>query len=809
MHYIISEELNRSSIVGNVAKDLGLRLPNISGRNLRVVSKSNKQYFKINPSDGVILVGEEIDREQLCGHDVSCFLQLQLVLENPLEIHSVKVEILDINDNPPRFPAENITLEIIEAVNVGTTFRLDVAQDPDDGPNSLSTYRLTKNEHFGLRVKTEDDGAKVPEIVLQKALDREQQSEHRLILTAVDGGEPSLSGTVNITIKVLDTNDNVPRFNKSFYNVRLQEDVPVGTVVIQLKATDPDEGVNGEIDYSFRRGHTASNIYQIFSIDTQTGEVRTNYPLDFEENRQYIIHVMARDRGSPAAEEYCKVIVELVDVNDNAPEVIINSLTSPIPEDAPPETVVALVGVRDNDSGENGRVSLQIPPNIPFKLVLSFEDHYSLVTKGLLDRETTPYYNITVKAADRGSPLLSTQRQLLIEISDVNDNSPNFPQLSYTTHVKENNHPGLFLCSAMAYDSDEGKNAKLSYTILDQKIQNMHAASYFYINSENGTLYSARSFDYEEVQVFQIQIQAEDGGNPPLRSNVTVHIFILDQNDNAPKIIYPKSIHGSLIQQTIPHSAPAGYLVTKVVGVDEDSGHNAWLSYRLQPPQEEFLISPYTGEIRTSKILQDLLEASKRIIVEVRDNGKPNLSTSVTIIISLEEKQQEGFSSFKDIPVIASGTSDVTLYLIISIVAVSFISFVMFAVLAINCLRKRKDETSGSAALCCCYRDQSMDPKYPYDYSAGSLRIQLNSDGPLKYVEVRPRGLLAQPENVRACFPPLLEGDDLLYVKPNSASDHNTNVDTTLRADYPMDTSNMVRDLKTFSICSYLEQLIQ
>ncbi|XP_043925801.1 uncharacterized protein LOC122800419 [Protopterus annectens] len=809
MQYVVSEELLRGTVIGNLAKDLGLHLSSISSRNLRVVSKSDKQYFKVNPKDGTLFVDEEIDREQLCGRSSKCFLGLQLILDNPLEMSSVKVEILDINDNSPRFPAENVTLEIIEAVKVGSVFVLDAARDPDAGSNSLSTYWLTPNEHFTLRVTTQNDGVKVPEIVLQKELDREQQAVHYLILTAADGGDPVLTGTVNVLVKVIDINDNAPIFNQSFYNVRLKENSPIGTIVIQINATDPDEGVNGEIEYSFGRGHSSSNSYLGFIIDKRTGEVSTNDVLDFEETRQYTVQVKARDRGAPSAEEYCTLTIDLIDMNDNAPEVIINSLTTPVREDALPGTVVALIAVSDKDSGGNGQVHLQILHNVPFKLVPSFEDHYSLVTSNLLDRETTSYYNITLKAVDSGVPSLSTQRLLFIEIADVNDNSPRFLHTSYTVQVRENNHPGSYLCSVLASDSDEGKNAKLSYSIIDHSIPNVPISSYFYINSKNGSLYSARSFDYEEAHVFQIQVQVEDAGVPPLRSNVTVYIFIVDQNDNAPKIIYPSPVQGSMIQQTIPRSAHVGHLVMKVVGVDEDSGYNAWLSYRLQESQDSglFLVSPYSGEIRTAKSFQDLEENVKTIIVEVKDSGKPSLSTSVTLVLTMEDNKAEGFSSFKDTPVLSSGSSNITLYLIIALVVISFISFLTFTALAVKCLRNGKSGTPFFAEPYCCCREQSLDYKYPYNYTAESLRIQLNSDGPLRYVEVRPSGLISQPENTRTCLPPVLDGDDFLFMKPGNASDlSNSSNAVPLTNDYSTNPSNMNshwRRLLTLHVVSF------
>ncbi|XP_041100235.1 protocadherin gamma-C5-like, partial [Polyodon spathula] len=502
LKYSVPEELNTGAFVGNIAKDLGLDVAKISERNLRIVSDSSMQYFEVSSENGALVIKDKIDREQICGLSLTCSLHLQLVLQNPLELYRVEVQILDVNDNAPQFPAKNISLEISEAATPGTQFHLERAQDPDVGSNSLRTYVLSPNDCFILNVETKSDGSKFPELVLEKALDREKQSVYNLLLTAFDGGTPQKSGITNVIIKILDVNDNAPVFDKAVEKVTLLENSSTGTIVAKLNASDMDYGLNGEILYLFSK-YTSETVRQLFNVDPRSGEITVNGVIDFEEGNVYDINIQARDKGSPALEGSCSIKVEVIDVNDNAPQLTITSMSSPVAENALPGTVIALLSVRDRDSGHNGEVLMQILESMPFKLKSSFHGHYSLITDGPLDRETVPEYNITVTATDSGSPPLSSSIILPVSISDVNDNAPVFSQPSYTVHIQENNAPGATICSVTAFDADVGKNSQLSYSVLDSTIQETSVSSYVYINLENGNIYSMRSFDYEQIKVFQ------------------------------------------------------------------------------------------------------------------------------------------------------------------------------------------------------------------------------------------------------------------------------------------------------------------
>uniref|UniRef100_A0A8C9XDK7 Protocadherin 1 gamma 31 n=1 Tax=Sander lucioperca TaxID=283035 RepID=A0A8C9XDK7_SANLU len=730
--YSIPEELKQGSVVGNLAKDLGLGLSEIFDRKMRVASEAGEQYFTVDAGKGELVVNDRTDREALCGQSASCVLPLQVVIEDPLQLHRIEVEIRDINDNSPSFLSNELSLKLAEVAAVGTRFPLESATDPDVGSNSLKSYTLSKNECCSLKIKEMEGGKTVPELVLEKPLDREKKAVHKIILTALDGGNPVRSGTLQITIHVLH-----------------------GAVVIKPKATDADEGLNGEIEFSFG-SRTPESVLSLFDINPLTGEIILKGELDYETTNSYDIDVSAKDKGSPEMEGHCRVQVDITDFNDNAPEIVFTSQPKPVREDAPSGTVVALISARDLDSGDNGKVTLQLTKGSPFNLKPSFSNNYALVTNGLLDRESFSEYNIEITASDSGSPPLSSKKIIPVSITDVNDNPPIFTQPSYNVYLKENG----------SSDLDFGENAKISYSILDSKVQDVSVSSYVYINSDNGSIYSMHSFDYEKLKVFQIQVQAKDQGSPSLSSNATVHVFILDQNDNAPAVIYPSSAAlGSLSHQRMPRSAKAGHLVTKVTAVDADSGHNAWISYKLAEATDAslFTVNLYTGEVRTKRAVSEQDDSSQRLLIEIQDDGEPVQSATVTVSILLEDGLHEPILDLRQkVAEPSKKTGRITLYLILSLASVSVLSLVTFLVLAVKCMRN-----SRSSGSCCMRRSDCDDYKNPNR----NLQIQLNTDGPIKYVEVLGGDMMSQSQSFRSCMSPMSEYSDFTLIKPSSTND--------------------------------------
>ncbi|XP_053422774.1 protocadherin gamma-A12 isoform X8 [Nycticebus coucang] len=679
IHYSVPEELEKGSKVGNISRDLGLAPQELAERGVLIVSRGRTQLFALNRRSGSLVTAGRIDREELCMGAIKCQLNLEILMEDKGKIYGVEVEVKDINDNAPYFRENELEIKMSENAAIGMRFPLPHAWDPDIGKNSLQSYALSPNTHFSLDVQNGADGSKYPELVLERALDREVKAAHHLIVTASDGGDPVRTGTARIRVVVLDANDNAPAFAQSEYHVSVPENVAVGTQLLLVNATDPDEGAYAEVKYSFR--YVDDKAAQVFKLDCNLGTITTIGELDHEESGFYEMDVQAMDNAGYSAR--AKVLITVQDVNDNAPEVVVTTLTTSVPENSPRGTLIALLNVNDQDSGENGKVICFIQGNLPFKLEKSYGNYYSLVTDTILDREQVPSYNITVTATDQGTPPLSTETHITLNVADTNDNPPVFPQASYSVYIPENNPRGASLVSVTAHDPDCAENAQITYSLAENTLQGQAVSSYVSINSDTGVLYALHSFDYEHFRDLQLQVMACDRGDPPLSSNVSLNLFVLDQNDNVPEILYPAvPTDGSTGLELAPRSAEPGYLVAKVVAVDRDSGQNAWLSYRLLRASEPglFLVGLHTGEVRTARALLDKDAFKQSLVVAVRDHGQPPLSATVTLTVAVADSIPDVLADLSSLESPAnSEISGLTLYLVVAVTAVScvFLAFVM------------------------------------------------------------------------------------------------------------------------------------
>ncbi|XP_038006598.1 protocadherin gamma-B5-like [Motacilla alba alba] len=733
VRYAIAEELGRGSLVGPLARDLGLSADELPARKLRL--SDEKQYFTVDEENGNLYVNERLDREEMCGDSATCSVSFEALVHNPLNIFQVDVAIEDVNDNSPVFSKAVLALEIGEWIPTGARFPLEMARDADSGSNSLLTYQLTSDPSFTLSMKEKAGGKKQPELVLERPLDREKQSFFELVLTAVDGGEPARSGTVQIRVNVTDANDNPPVFSKSVYEARVAENLPAGSLVLRVQAKDADAGANGRVFYSF--SNVAESIRSLFTIDSESGEVRTAGPLDFEEQSKYSFRLEATDGGGLTDD--CEVQIDITDENDNAPEITILSLSSPVPEDAPVGTVVALLKVRDRDSGENGQVSCELSGEAPLSLVASSGGSYKVVTASALDREQACEHRVTVVARDRGRPALRSSRELVLEVSDVNDNAPVFEEAAYSAYVAENNAAGALVLRVQARDADAGANGRVSYWLAGGSAGAAGAAPLVSVEARSGALYAQRSLDYERCREFAVAVRAQDGGSPARSSTATVRVFVLDRNDNAPRVLWPAAAAAAAGEaaggaaapfEVVPRSAEAGYLVAKVVAVDADAGRNAWLSYELVAASEPalFRVGLHSGEVRTARAVSERDAAKQRVVAVVKDHGQPALSATATLHVVLAESLQEALPELSERPAgaeaAAAAAAELQFYLVLALALLSALLVLSVALAVLARLRR-----AGPPAVLRCLGAQRFSlagAAFPADFCEGTLPYSYN-----------------------------------------------------------------------------------
>ncbi|XP_052464324.1 protocadherin gamma-A6 isoform X27 [Carassius gibelio] len=709
IRYSVPEEMKKGSLIGNIAHDLGLNVQRLRSGQARIVSGDSTEYVELKTDKGILVVKERIDREQLCAETTPCSFTFEIILDNPMELHHVTVEILDVNDHSPTFPKDEINLEISESAAPGSRFLLGSADDPDVGVNALQNYIMSNNDYFILKQHSRPDGVKYAEMVLQKPLDREQHPRLSLILTAVDGGNPQRSGNMKIEVTVLDVNDNAPVFNQSVYRAIITENAPKETYITTVNASDADSGMYSLISYSL--ANLKGNIKDIFKIDETTGVITLIGELDYEKAKKYEIGIEAKDQGGLG--NSAKVIVDLTDVNDNAPVISVMSFSSSVSEDAPLGTTIAIFSVKDLDAGENGHVDCMVDRKNQFKLQSSLRNYYTLVTDAALDRERVAEYNITITAIDSGSPALSTQKTLNLKVSDVNDNPPRFQESVYTTFVTENNPPGLSIFTLSARDDDWNQNARISYLLDETTVRGSPASSFISVNADSGVIHALRSFDYEQMKSVHVCVKAQDGGSPPLSTNVTLDIIIKDENDNAPQVLYPVQTGASVVAEIVPRAAEVGYLVTKVVAVDVDSGQNAWLSYKLQKTTDRalFEVGLQNGEIRTVRQVTDKDVVKQKLTVVVEDNGQPSRSAVVSINVAVADSFPEVLSEFTDFTQGKQYDENLTFYLVIALAAVSFLFITcVVVIISVKIYRWRQSRFSYQSNL-------PVIPYYPPHYA--------------------------------------------------------------------------------------------
>ncbi|NXT79122.1 PCD12 protein, partial [Zapornia atra] len=654
VQYRVFEEVPPGTVIGTLAEHFEGGENSETAEAFQLMETPGRFPLHVGSRDGVLSTARRVDREQLCRHSDPCWVSFDVLAAQNLALVHVEVQVLDINDNAPRFPTPELELEMSESASLRTRIPLDRALDADAGPNARCSYALSSSEHFALEVVSSSDGTRHAELVVVKEVDRELHSSFDLVLTASDHGEPPKSGTALIKVIVLDSNDNSPVFAESSLTIEVREDAPPGTLLVTVTATDPDQGPNGEIEYSLSR-HAPPEVLSAFGIDARTGSITLKRPLDYEETHAYELDVQARDLGANPIPAHCKILVKVLDVNDNAPDVHVTwAMRAPVLSEAlPKDSFVALVTASDPDSGSNGQVHCSLSQGYEhFRLKRTNSHSYVLMTNATLDRELRAEYNLTLVVRDHGDFSLAVLKHLTICISDVNDNAPSFEKDTYEVAVAENSEAPAFLLTIRATDPDLGFNGKITYSILDSS-----ASGLISIDPTTGDVFALQAFDYEQVRSLEFLVTAEDSGHPKLASNISVRLAVLDRNDNAPIITAPALVGGvamlsvlvnaetgcfwvvsgngstqgtaGLTNASLVSCAGAPFLFT-IVARDVDSGINGALRYDLVGGDDAglFILDPLLGQVFLNASNASSLAGSEReLMVQVSDGGDIPLHT--------------------------------------------------------------------------------------------------------------------------------------------------------------------------------------
>jgi protocadherin delta 1 len=642
--YRIKEEEPQDKVVGTVVDDSGLSAKyDTSIQQVLRYQLWNRQtvpgrYFAINNRTSVLKTRQPIDRDGLCEVSLCCNKFERCILDLTVSVGpaqywqtiKVHVEIEDVNDNRPTFEVNPVTLKIPETSAVGSEFHLQTATDNDAGNNSILSYSIVDPDKiFELRVAESNFGNTELYLLVNKSLDRESQAAHQVRVIARDHGVPPQTGQLLVMVEVQDANDNAPEFLQHPYEVRVKENVTIGTSIVKVEAVDADAGDNGKIVYSIRARST-EKVSKLFRIDTESGEIFTIGQLDYEDTTVYNIPIMARDRGSNSFPVNNWVNVYIDDVNDHQPEITVNFLTdagrAEVSESASLGTFVAHILVKDPDKGQNAQVSCKID-NKKFNLQPMGQDEpnqYKLVTAKKLNRENESEYEIMIMCSDAGDPPMRSAKTLSIFVTDANDIKPTFTRNPYSTTIFENNTVGDFLLQVSASDADAGDNGKITYLLKTGR-------KYVHVDPDNGKIYADKSFDREKYDQITFQVIAKDGGKPPQSASVRVVIHVRDKNDNPP--VFKKKFTFNIAESVKPHT-----IVGNISAEDPDVGKNKEVSYAvLYNYASEIFDVNSKGVITTKKDLDREHRAWYDLVVLAKDNGKERLSSTATVRINVTD----------------------------------------------------------------------------------------------------------------------------------------------------------------------------
>lgn len=629
----VEEEISGRQTIGNIALAANLS-QSVTGvppasltYEIQNYDNDYTKYFSIDSQSNLYLE-HKLDRDNIteCVDQLQCFIIIQISVTGGtyLEIVKVFVEVIDINDNPPVFPVASVELSIPEGLPDGTPHELPSASDKDSGNNANISYHLEPvGTSFRLEIQPNLDGSQTLRLLQVLALDRESWDRYVLFLVAKDTGFPQQNASLKVIVNVADMNDNRPVFGQLEYNVTVHEDEEKGTTFLYVNASDRDIGENARLSYSFTRAEPTNTILNSIGINESSGALSIKDKFSSEVG-PFILYLEARDHGIPVKKGQAKVIVNVLDINDHPPDIVIGVVKNgEIGENESIGTPVATVRVLDADKGINGESKCYCN-NVNFTLHELSTNSYKVASAILFDREVMDTYNVTINCSDKGTPSLDASESFIVKVKDENDNVPVFTQAHYYGNITENKPTGYVILRVSATDKDEGLNGELLYEIVSFPGDEM-----FRIDSSSGLITVGGNFDRETRDLYEFQVNARDQGlKGYLQTTANVTVYVMDDNDHPPKF------NGDSYSMSIPENMNKSASVGEVYAEDSDLGDNGRISYMI-PANYSHL--PFAilddGTVITTEVLDRENISSYKLAVVASDHGNPPKETSIPVTV--------------------------------------------------------------------------------------------------------------------------------------------------------------------------------
>lgn len=608
-------ELQENSAVGHEVY-YAFAVDDDSGQNglLSYALTTNTNFVQINQNTGMITMSKPYQR--VYGNKFNLTVTASDSSPSPNSASMVvQVHIVDVNDHNPVFPKTDYAITLEESTLVNTQFHTLTATDADVGRNAALVYNITKGNDDG-KFGIFPDG----KLYIAKQLDRETRDLYKLTVMAQDHGAPARSSEVNVTIHILDSNDNRPRFLNQTYSFYVSENVPPGRKIGAVKAVDADIGRNAELAFLLPEDQDD------FAIDFQTGEITTLRSYDREAlvsetgNDYYSVVVTVVDNGVQRQQDSVTARIYVLDQNDNPPHFDRDIYRTSVKENLAKYSFVYKVTATDLDVDENAALTYDIIDGNTDDMFNINPGTGQISLNGNLDTETQDLYSLQIQAADNGkSTTFTASAMVIISVLDVNDNTPLFHLTVYEVNIREDAKLGEKLIQVTADDTDLGINAEIEYSLSESD-------GTFVLDSHNGNLYLAKLVDYETRKVYSLKVIATDKGDPRLSSEADLNVRIIDVNDNSPEFTNDFSV------LSISESTERFSSIGQILANDKDSGLYGQVEYHIvsqDPPGKNFYIDKNTGRLRLETLV-DREEVASYMLTIVATDLAPNASLRLT-----------------------------------------------------------------------------------------------------------------------------------------------------------------------------------